>query len=78
MAIETEDRPSSLSGLTAAEAKEFHRLFMTSFIGFVVVALVAHLLAWIWRPWLPPVGGYSALVIDGAKVAANTAMSFLA
>ena len=32
MATGTEDRGGSLSGLTAAEAKEFHRIFMTSFI----------------------------------------------
>ena len=53
MAVSTDDRDGSLSGLTEAEAKEFHRIFMTSFIGFVVVALVAHFLVWLWRPWLP-------------------------
>ena len=42
---------------------------MTSFIGFVVVALIAHFLAWMWRPWLPGEHGYSML-IDGAEVAA--------
>lgn len=42
----------SLSGLTEAEAKEFHGIFMTSFIAFILVALVAHILVWMWRPWL--------------------------
>ncbi len=43
----------SLSGLSEAEAREFHSVFMTSFLVFVVVAVVAHILAWMWRPWLP-------------------------
>jgi len=47
-----EQRSNSLSGLTADEAKEFHSVFMTSFIGFTVVAIVAHILAWMWKPWL--------------------------
>ncbi len=46
-----EQRPS-LSGLTEREAKEFHAIFLTSFIIFTVVAIVAHILVWQWRPWL--------------------------
>lgn len=42
----------SLTGLTPEAAKEFHGLFMTSFIGFTVIAIVAHVLVWYWRPWL--------------------------
>ena len=49
----------SLSGLSEAEAKEFHGTFVSSFIIFTVVAIVAHILAWMWRPWLPSVNGYS-------------------
>jgi light-harvesting complex 1 beta chain len=51
----------SLSGLTEAEAKEFHRIFMGSFILFTVVAIIAHVLVWYWRPWLPPASGYGEL-----------------
>ena len=51
----------SISGLTEQEAKEFHTIFMTSFIIFVVIAIVAHILAWQWRPWLPGVEGYTAM-----------------
>ena len=43
---------SKLSGLTEGEAKEFHGLFTTSFVVFTVVAIVAHVLVWNWRPWL--------------------------
>lgn len=46
------DRNSSLSGLTENEAREFHGTFMTSFIAFTVIAVVAHVLVWNWRPWL--------------------------
>ena len=38
--------------LTEAEAKEFHKIFMSSFLGFTAVAVVAHVLVWMWRPWL--------------------------
>lgn len=51
----------SVSGLSEAEAKEFHGVFQTSFVVFVVVAVVAHIMAWMWRPWLPGENGYAAL-----------------
>jgi light-harvesting complex 1 beta chain len=47
-----EKREGSLSGLTEQEAKEFHGIFITSFIVFTVIAIVAHVLVWNWRPWL--------------------------
>jgi light-harvesting complex 1 beta chain len=46
------DEKRSLSGLTENEAKEFHSLFVQSFVGFTVVAIIAHFLVWSWRPWL--------------------------
>jgi light-harvesting complex 1 beta chain len=46
-------RGGSLSGLTEQEAKEFHGIFVTSFIVFTVIAIIAHILVWNWRPWLP-------------------------
>ena len=42
----------SMTGLTEEEAQEFHAIFMSSFSGFVGVATLAHVLAWVWRPWL--------------------------
>jgi light-harvesting complex 1 beta chain len=73
---EMERRNGSLSGLTEAEAKEFHGVFMTSFIIFLVIAIIAHILAWQWRPWLPGAKGYSSLV-DGINVAVSTVLPFL-
>ena len=70
------ERQGSLSGLTESEAKEFHGVFMTSFIIFMVIAIIAHILAWQWRPWLPGAKGYSSLV-DGVNVAVNTILPYL-
>ncbi len=47
-----EEKKTSLSGLTEDEAKEFHKIFVSSFLGFTAVAIVAHILVWAWRPWL--------------------------
>jgi light-harvesting complex 1 beta chain len=62
-------RSGSLSGLTEAEAKEFHGIFIKSFIIFTVVAIIAHFLAWSWRPWLPGEGGYTTSLNDIAPAA---------
>ncbi len=65
-----ENKASSLSGLTEAEAKEFHRYFVTGFLVFTAVAIGAHVLVWLWRPWLPSVDGYSLL--EFGQTVANT------
>jgi light-harvesting complex 1 beta chain len=56
--------PDEPATLTEDEAKEFHNLFMKSFITFTVIAVIAHIMAWSWRPWLPGPNGYSSLM-DG-------------
>jgi light-harvesting complex 1 beta chain len=65
-----DSRDGSLSGLTESEAKEFHGIFITSFIIFTVIAVIAHFLAWQWRPWLPGAGGYASMINDAKDVAA--------
>jgi light-harvesting complex 1 beta chain len=47
-----EEKRGSLSGLSENEAREFHKIFVTSFIVFTAIAVVAHILVWQWRPWL--------------------------
>ncbi len=42
----------SITGLTDAEAKEFHGIFMQSMTSFFGLVVFAHVLAWLWRPWL--------------------------
>lgn len=64
---DVQSRTSSTSGLTDTEAREFHSIFITSFIAFVAVAIVAHILVWTWRPWLPGEGGYRQPVADAAQ-----------
>ena len=66
----------TLSGFTAAEAKEFHGFFVTSFIGFTVIAVIAHFLVWSWRPWFPGPNGYASLD-EGVKTALTTAVSLI-
>ena len=69
-------RPGSLSGLTESEAKEFHTIFMTSFIIFTVIAVIAHFLAWQWRPWLPGSEGYASIG-EGVKGAIGYFMPYV-
>jgi len=71
------DSSSSLSGLTGNEAREFHQLFMMSFVLFTVIAIVAHFLVWSWRPWFPGPNGYAALQ-DGVQTAMTVVTSFIA
>ena len=65
--------------LTPEEAKEFHKLFLTSFIIFTIVAIIAHVLAWNWRPWLPGPNGYAMLHqgLDHAPALARAAVQSL-
>ena len=67
------EKEGSMSGLSEAEAKEFHKLFVTSFVIFTGIAIVAHILAWMWRPWLPGVNGYGML--DTAHTAVLSMLS---
>jgi len=67
-----------MSGLTENEAKEFHGIFLTSFIIFTVIAIIAHFLAWQWRPWLPGANGYATSMLDGAGQMVSHAISLIA
>jgi light-harvesting complex 1 beta chain len=58
-------RDGSLSGLTEPEAREFHRIFIASFIVFLIIAIIAHILVWQWRPWLPGPEGYTSMIEHG-------------
>lgn len=50
-----------LSGLTEDDARSFHKMFVTSFLLFLGIAIVAHILVWQWRPWIPGADGYPAV-----------------
>jgi light-harvesting complex 1 beta chain len=47
-----DDRLRMSTYLTPEEAKEFHKLWTVGFVGFVGTAVVAHILVWMWAPWL--------------------------
>ncbi len=52
-------RPSGpVSGLSEDEARGFHTAFTMSFLGFLLIAIIAHYLVWQWRPWIPGAAGY--------------------
>lgn len=57
---EVQGRDVSISGMTEPEAREFHSIFVTSFLVFTAIAIVAHILVWLWRPWIPGPNGYKA------------------
>jgi light-harvesting complex 1 beta chain len=66
-----DDRFGPASYLTPEEAKEFHKIFVTSFIVFTLIAIVAHFMVWSWRPWIPGPDGYA--MNDTATAVAATA-----
>ena len=72
----SEQNSNSLTGLTEEQAKEVHRIFVTSFIVFVVIAAIAHFLVWQWRPWFPGPEGYGA-VTEGVNAFASSVISRL-
>ncbi len=45
------DEGRSATGLTPAEAKEFHSYYMMGTYAFTALTIVAHILIWMWRPW---------------------------
>lgn len=66
----------SLSGLTESEAREVHGFFIQGFMIFTAIAIVAHILVWMWRPWIPGPEGYSSL--EGVTRTAQALLSMVA
>jgi light-harvesting complex 1 beta chain len=58
------------------DSKVFVGIFVISFVVFMGVALVARLLTWQWRSWLPGSEGEKSM-IGGVKAAVYTFMSYL-
>ena len=73
--MDNQDQKQSVSGLSEQEAKEFHKIFVVSFIVFTAIAVIAHILAWQWRPWFPGPEGYA--MIDSASSAVTSFVSSL-
>jgi len=66
----------SLSGLTENEAQEYHKYFIQGFMIFTAVAVVAHILVWMWRPWIPGDEGY--VVLSSATETASALLTMIA
>ncbi|MBY0582086.1 MAG: light-harvesting protein [Sphingomonas sp.] len=56
----TDERLGPGTYMTPDEAKEFHKLFVVSMGFFVLMAVIAHILVWTWRPWFPGTDGYKS------------------
>jgi len=46
-----DDTNLSFTGLTDEQAQELHSVYMSGLTLFSIVAIVAHLATYIWRPW---------------------------
>ncbi|MEO1328387.1 MAG: light-harvesting antenna LH1, beta subunit [Pseudomonadota bacterium] len=69
------DNKSSWTGLTDAEAKELHEVYMSGLVLFAIIAVVAHLLVWFWRPWIPGPNGYAE--VEGATQIAQSLLTLI-
>lgn len=67
---------ASWTGLTDEEAEEFHKYYIQGATMFVGVAVFAHLLVLLWRPWIPGPQGYSSLT-DGVTSVAQAVLPFI-
>jgi light-harvesting complex 1 beta chain len=72
-----DERRRTLSGLMESGEREFHGIFMTSFIVFAMIAIIASVVAWNWRPWLPGSEGHRSM-LDGVKAAVNNVLPYIA
>jgi light-harvesting complex 1 beta chain len=67
---------NSIKHALEGDSLAYRGIFLTSFAVFLLVALMAQVLTWHWRTWLPGAEGEESL-IGGVKAAVYTAMSHL-
>ena len=58
------------------DSKTFYGIFVVGFVMFLLIAIVAEMLAWKWRSWLPGAEGNHSLIAD-VKGAVYTFMSHI-
>jgi light-harvesting complex 1 beta chain len=58
------------------QSLSFYAIFAVGFVLFASIALVAQMLGWNWRSWLPGAEGVKSLT-GGVKAAVYTFMSHL-
>jgi len=49
---------------------------VASFIAFTVIAIIAHILVWSWRPWIPGPNGYAMLTSHAQLAMAYVSNAF--
>jgi light-harvesting complex 1 beta chain len=64
-------------GMTEEEAIRFNKYWIAGTGVWVMGAVMAHLLAWSWRPWFPGPKGY-AMLQNGIDTVTNVVMPFVA
>jgi len=72
----TDSASISVHGLMKGESRSFASIYAVSFVIILAIALVAQMLGWQWRSWLPGAEGIDSLY-DGVKVAVYNFMSQL-
>ena len=70
------EKTNSLPTTEARNDFAFAGIFVTSFIVFLMIAIIAQTLTWHWRDWLPGAEGEKSL-IGGVKAAVYTFMAHL-
>lgn len=65
---------AAFRSLPKKDSKTFVGIFLASFVLFLAVALMAQILTWQWRSWLPGAEGEKTM-IGGVKAAVYTVMS---
>ena len=72
----TDMKDAMPQGATTGDAVAFGSIFAVSFVLFLAIALLALLLTWDWRHWLPVADDEKSL-IHGVKSAVYTFMPYL-
>ena len=76
MAISTDASGLPHSHQVKRDNGAFWAIFAVSFLLFFAIALIAQMLGWQWRSWLPGAEGVKSLT-GGVKAAVYTFMSYL-
>ena len=66
----------AVQGLGRQDSMTYQSIFACGFLIFLAIALVAQMLGWHWRSWLPGAEGMKAMT-GGVKAAVYTFMSHL-
>ncbi|MFC3147990.1 hypothetical protein [Piscinibacterium candidicorallinum] len=66
----------TLQEMMKNDSVSFNGIFLASFVVLLAIALIAQILTWKWRPWLPGAEGEKSL-IDDVRAAVYSFMSYL-